>query len=322
MANEDKKRIPWLQIISIVVSIFVFLFGGGYFYNNVINRPILTYTLLPNYDLGNQFFNGVVIENRGRENQTDINIAIGSLDSEITMLHFPGIQEPTNIITGGVGAKSVLINMPRLSSGKALSVYFLTLHPIHIDGANILLSSSETVGQPSGENISVWSVTSIVSAAITVFAAIFSIWSAFSLQTTVSKRKEKEYITMQELLKVIQAVDHLEKDTTQLSDSTNKLDDRAKALKSEQDELKTQQDDLKISFSQLEKIKTELSEKLEFASKSITELEISIRKSLELGELDPDERTDKILAILEQFQESIQKSTKTTGTFTDRHSNQ
>lgn len=344
LVNKDKKGIPWLQIISIIVSITTFLFGSGYFYNNVIRRPILTYTLLPNYDLGNQFFNGVVIENRGRENQTDINIEIANLDSEIIKLHFPGIHEPTDIITGGVGTKSVRINMPRLSAGKALSVYFLTLQAIRLDEVNLLVSSSETVGQASGENITIWSATSIVSASITILAAIFSIWNVISLRITIAKRKEKEYVTMQELLKVNQSIQHLKKDitklsedTTKLSEDTTKLSDRLsedttklseKTAKLSEDAtklsdsteelgditkaLKAEQDNLKESFSQLDGIKNELLKKLESVSQFITELDTTIRKSLDLGELESNERTKKILAILEQFQERIQEDAKTT----------
>jgi len=50
--KAQERKVPWLQIIPIILSLLVFFIGSGYSINNSVNRPILACTQLENYDLG------------------------------------------------------------------------------------------------------------------------------------------------------------------------------------------------------------------------------------------------------------------------------
>lgn len=307
-SNAQESKIPWLQIIPIIVSLLTFFIGGGYFYNNFVNRPILAYTLLENYDLGSQYFSGVVIENRGRQNQTNINFTISNLAFEITSINFPGLHESFNITSGGIGHDAVTIEMPRLSAGRSLSVYLLSSKPINLNASNLLVSSSETVGQPGSEIISIISVTSRIAAVISILSAGFGIWSSASLRATVSKRKEAELDAMQKIFKTIRDVDEVKEGTVDLRKritmdlkrSTKDLKRRTMDLK----KLESEQKEIVNAFNSIQN-------KIAFASKSIDDLSSIIQQAVESGKIESDDRVERILKLLEHYNKSLQESSKT-----------
>lgn len=69
MSTEDSsnsKKNNWLTrakvIIPIILGILAFLFGSGAYYNLVYLRPVLSYQVLPDYNLGlgNGHFAGLI----------------------------------------------------------------------------------------------------------------------------------------------------------------------------------------------------------------------------------------------------------------------
>jgi hypothetical protein len=147
----DLSKINWLQVIGTVIALAGLVFGGGFFYNEVWKSKILTYTVLPNYDLGNgQTFSGLVIENRGREPLTDVQIILSNLEVPIEGLNMPGPHEPAQIVSGGEGQTELSIKMLRLSSGAPpLSIYILTSDALTLEaGKTFFISSKEVTGTP------------------------------------------------------------------------------------------------------------------------------------------------------------------------------
>ena len=282
-SEAQSRKIPWLQIIPIILSLFTFLLGGGYFYNNFINRPVLAYTVLESYDLGSQFFSGVVIENRGKQNLTDINLTISNLTSEITALNFPGLHEPISITSGGINTNSVTIEMPRLSSGKALSVYVLSAKPLSINEANLLVSSSQAVGQESSEIFSIISFSSKIAAFISILSIIISIWSSISLWMTVSKRKDAEIEAMQKILNI--------------NESTTDLESRTRQLKMEQNEINDGIKHMQNSIAD--------------ANESLNSLSEMLREAVGTGKIESNDQVENILYLLENYKKDLSDISQT-----------
>jgi hypothetical protein len=163
------SRFDFIKIGGFVVALLGFLLGGGFFYNEIWKSKVLTYTVLPRYDLGDQVFSGIVIENRGRVPLTSLEIIFSNLDSEIDKLNIPGPHETLEVASGGEGEKELFIRMPRLSSGVSLAIYMLTSENIYLEeGRTFRITSKETVGAPVGQQSS--------SAPISVFLISFVLW--------------------------------------------------------------------------------------------------------------------------------------------------
>ena len=152
----DLSKINWLQIIGTVITIAGFFLGGGFVYNEVWKSKVLTYTVLPTYDVGGQVFSGLVIENRGRVPLTDVQTILTDLEAPIESLKMPGPHEPAQKVSGGEGQTELLIKMPRLSSGAPpLSIYILTSDTVKLDvGKTFFVSSKEVSGISSEQEIS------------------------------------------------------------------------------------------------------------------------------------------------------------------------
>ena len=138
------------KVLGTVVTILIFLGVGSFIYNEVWQKKSLTYTILPSYDLEEQAFSGLVIENRGRVPLNDVQIIITDLQAPIQVLRMPGIHEPANIVAGGEGQNQVRIELPRFSKEGSLSIYLVTSSMVGIEpGHNFLATSAETVAKSS-----------------------------------------------------------------------------------------------------------------------------------------------------------------------------
>jgi hypothetical protein len=148
----DLSTIKWFQIIGAVLALVTFLLGGGFFYNELWKSKILAYSVLPSYDLDDQVFSGLVIENRGRVPLTDVQVIFSNFEFPIEKLSIPGPHEPFKIVSGGEGRKNVSIEISRLSSGSPpLSIYILASGKLKlVEKETFLISSKEVVGM-SGE---------------------------------------------------------------------------------------------------------------------------------------------------------------------------
>ena len=152
IAEFGNRWSGWAKIVASVVSILIFLGVGSFIYNEVWQKKSLTYTILPSYDLGEQAFSGLVIENRGRVPLTDVQIILTDLEAPIQALQMPGAHEPANIVDGGEGQNQLSIQLPRLSKKGSLSIYLMTSSAVKVvPGTNFLVVSGETVGESSAE---------------------------------------------------------------------------------------------------------------------------------------------------------------------------
>ena len=171
------SKFDFIKVGGFIVAVLGFLLGGGFFYNEIWKSKVLTYTVLPRYDLGDQVFNGLVIENRGRVPLTSLEIIFSNLDSDIDKLNIPGPHETLELASGGEGENELFIRMPRLSSGVSLAIYMLTSENIYLeDGKTFQVTSKETVGAPVGQDSS--------GAPISIFLVSFILW-IISLVITV-----------------------------------------------------------------------------------------------------------------------------------------
>ncbi len=168
----------WAGIIGAVFGLLTLLGVGTFLYNEVWQSKVLTYTILPTYDLGTQAFTGLVIENRGRVPLTEVNIILSDLEAPIQALYMPSAHEPVQMVSGGVGEKEVFLEMRRLSTGASLSIYLLTSAPIALEEKQtFLVSSSETAGVSSGSegNVTVFMLGALISA-VAFGSALFAVF--------------------------------------------------------------------------------------------------------------------------------------------------
>ena len=171
IAEFGNRWSGWAKIVGSVVSILIFLGVGSFIYNEVWQKKSLTYTILPSYDLGEQAFSGLVIENRGRVPLTDVRIILTDLEAPIQALKMPGAHEPANIVDGGEGQNQLSIQLPRLSKGGSLSIYLMTSSAVKVvPGTNFLVVSGETAGESSAEPDKMFAVVEIMTAFITLLA--------------------------------------------------------------------------------------------------------------------------------------------------------
>jgi hypothetical protein len=185
--SEEKGRgwEFWLKLVTTLVAVGG-LFGlGTLFYEQVWRQKKLTYTVLPTYDLQNQFFTGLVVENRGRVNLTDVQIVISDLEAPMCSdPYMPGAHEPATVVSGGKNQTEALIELPRLSKGASLPVYILTPEEVRLEeGDTFHVSSSETPGVGTGGDgmIVLYSVLAVIQIAA-MFTALYSLIAALRIR--------------------------------------------------------------------------------------------------------------------------------------------
>lgn len=146
------KLSDYVRIGGFILAIIVFIFGGGFIYNNFYLSKILSYTILPGYDMGDQYFTGVVIENRGRVSLTDVDVIISDLESDIQILRMPGPHQTVNIVKGGEGTNELHAQIPKFFQESSLPIYMITTEPVTImEDDTLYIASSEVIGKSSSE---------------------------------------------------------------------------------------------------------------------------------------------------------------------------
>lgn len=147
ISSSVERWSGWLKLLGAVISLAGLLGFSGFFYERIWASKVLAYTLLPTYELTDQAFSGIVVENRGRVSLTDVQVVFADLEAPILALNMPGAHEPAAISAGGPGAADALIEIPRLSKEATISIYMLTTEAVKLEeGRTLFVSSNETVG--------------------------------------------------------------------------------------------------------------------------------------------------------------------------------
>jgi hypothetical protein len=145
-ASKGQKWSGWARIIGTVIGLAALLGVGTFFYNEIWQSKVLTYTLLPTYHLGDKFFTGLIVENQGRVPLTGVDIVLSGLDAPMDFdPYIPSPHEPAQLVSGGAGQKEATIHMPRLSRGHSCPIYILTPNEVQLrEGETFLVSSDQT----------------------------------------------------------------------------------------------------------------------------------------------------------------------------------
>lgn len=148
-----KKRTNWVSIVTLVINLLAFFLGGGLWYNKVYQRPVLEYTVLPSYNLGDSYASGLVVTNGGRVPITNVQVILSDLEFQLaTQPSMPGLHEPVQVLQGGMGHTGMLAKTPRLSTENLVTVYFSTEGPISLEPQRtVMVTSEETTGVPAPE---------------------------------------------------------------------------------------------------------------------------------------------------------------------------
>jgi hypothetical protein len=138
-----KKRTNWVSIVTLVINLLAFFLGGGLWYNKVYQRPVLEYTVLPSYNLGDSYASGLVVTNGGRVPITNVQVILSDLEFQLaTQPSMPGLHEPVQVLQGGMGHTGMLAKMPRLSTENSVTVYFSTEGPISLEPQRTVMVTS------------------------------------------------------------------------------------------------------------------------------------------------------------------------------------
>jgi hypothetical protein len=73
-ASVGERWKGWAAIVTAAVAILAFVLGGGFLYQEVWKSKVLSFTALPLYEVRDQVFAGLVVENRGRVNLSEVKI--------------------------------------------------------------------------------------------------------------------------------------------------------------------------------------------------------------------------------------------------------
>ncbi len=225
--STKKEERNWFKIVSSIIGMLIgiggFIFGGGWFYNHVYNAPVLSYTILQNYDLGTQYFSGLVIENRGRVQLTNIDVTIANLQYPIQSLNLPGLNPGLSIATGGVGNNNVGLINKRLFPGESFSIYLVTGDSISLEeSSTFTIFSEEVKGTPSQETIGPFATASLVVSVFSFALGGFTLWNTINLGRLTKKRKEKE---LDLLLRAIEAKSELDEVTKLREEVTSQYEE-------------------------------------------------------------------------------------------------
>jgi hypothetical protein len=187
------KRNFLVQVVIAVIMFAAIVFGGNYIYNEFWQRKYLVYTILPAYDLGEQVFSGLVVENQGNVGLTEIELIISDLEYPIVALNMPGPHETAEIAEGGEGEKDLVVKMPRLSEETSLAIYILTEGYVTLEPKRTLQATSKEVrGISSVEREAIATRTSSI--ALLVFYLIMVIALIILLRYVNVKYQGAEFI--------------------------------------------------------------------------------------------------------------------------------
>ena len=151
LASIGERWKGWGTIAGAIIAFAAFLLGGGFFYNEIWRSKSLTYTVLPTYDVGNQAFAGLVIENRGRVSLTDVDVILADLAVPIQMMNMPGAHEPAQVVSRGDGAEGETSDKSAtfLTGNIPLNLPADASAPIGLqEPKTLLVKSNETGGIP------------------------------------------------------------------------------------------------------------------------------------------------------------------------------
>ncbi|KAA3645347.1 MAG: hypothetical protein DWQ07_12835 [Chloroflexi bacterium] len=159
------------RLLTLIFVVLAFMGVGNYIYDEIWRRKELTFTILQTFDLGDQFFSGLVVSNSGSVRLSDLRIVISDLGTEIISYNIPGATEPIELISGGPGFDHITLGMPRLSKGNELTIYFLTVDEIILaEPITLSVTSDETAGR---EGVGSVGSVSVVSTIIVFVAGLF-----------------------------------------------------------------------------------------------------------------------------------------------------
>lgn len=112
------------KIIPTTVFIGVLILGRWYI-NYELNRPILSYEILPSLDLNNQYISGFIVKNEGRVLVQDLIIIINNLESPVESVIVES-EDANWFLDSSIGDLEVNIELSRLVSGEQLTIYVIT----------------------------------------------------------------------------------------------------------------------------------------------------------------------------------------------------
>jgi hypothetical protein len=175
--EKGRGREFWVGLAGVVIAALTLVGVGKFIYDEVWHQKKLTYTVLPTYDLQNQFFTGLVVENRGRVTLTDVRIVFSDLDAPMRSdPYMPGAHEPANLVSGGKNQTEALIELPRLSKGASLPAYILTPEEVSLEESEtFFVSSRETPGVAGSEtsSLGVFIIIGLVNVVLTFLVMLF-----------------------------------------------------------------------------------------------------------------------------------------------------
>jgi len=143
-------RIGWIW--KGIIAPLVLLLGSGvlyFLYENLVNVPDVTYTVLPSYELEPASQLGlVVVENRGRATAHDVLIRVYAVGSAIDYYRVES-HELWRLVQGGAGDGYIAIWLDRIASGSSLTMYLNTSPVGEVDGVTV--TTEEGRGHVAGE---------------------------------------------------------------------------------------------------------------------------------------------------------------------------
>ena len=133
----------------------MFVLGAGFIYNEMWRVPNLRYTMLPSYQAANQYFSGLVLENRGRAAANGVLIKVSALGTPIDALEIQS-DELFEVREGGEGKESVAIWLDRLTTGASVTVYLLTAEDAGIEDS-LTITADRGLARPAASTEPGWS---------------------------------------------------------------------------------------------------------------------------------------------------------------------
>ena len=111
---------------SVALLAFLLSSGFAYFvYENFVDVPDVVYAVLPTYELEDQSFSGLVVENTGRATAHEVRISLGDLRTTIEQASVQS-EESWRQEGGGSGEATFVIWLDRMTRGSSVTIYLLT----------------------------------------------------------------------------------------------------------------------------------------------------------------------------------------------------
>jgi hypothetical protein len=123
-----------------IIALLGLILGSGvvyFLYDNFVNVPDVTYTVLPSYELDAASQLGlVVVENRGRATAHDVLVRVYTLSSAIDY-YIVESEELWTLAEGGAGDAYMVLWLDRMARGSSLTI-FITTSPLgEVDGVTV-----------------------------------------------------------------------------------------------------------------------------------------------------------------------------------------